>query len=142
MGYLADVAGAPISEEFSVPVALGDLAIMSVSVGVELVTTVPAASTSVRGVRVTVTSSDGASVVDVVGSAEFLQVNDGAVTIGYDAFVDPQALCLLRNNERVRVTAPEMDSNASPTGDLRIRVKAVRVRPLEGAVSGPIRLVS
>jgi len=142
LGSVADVAGASINEQFSLPAGLGDIAVLSVSVYVIQVATVPGAATVARGVRVTV-NSPSALGVDVVGVGEWMATSGSLAAFDeFAAFVDPDALCLVRQNELISVRSPEMDVNAAPTGDLTIQVKAVRVRPIEGVVRGPLRLVN
>jgi len=136
-----DVAIASIAEEFTAPTSLGDLAIMSVLPAITNIGTVPVAATMPRGVTVQVVSSDGATVVDYVGTSEwYASAGLAAAFTKAHAIVDPDALCLWRAGEVLVLEAPEMDAGA--TGDLVLLVKAVRVRPMEGTASGPIRLVS
>lgn len=137
-----DNAGATIAEDFTLPAGLGDVAIMSVTVGVFNITTAPTVPETPRGVQAFVLTPTS-QLVESIGVAPFVWIA-GATTVltRVSAFLDPDALVLMRQNETIRLLAPEMDVDASPTGDLELIVKAVRVRPIEGAVKGPLRLVN
>lgn len=137
----ADVAGAALSENISLPAGLGDVAIMSLTVRFTSVDVGPAAASSVpRGVRSMVLSADASTVLDVVGTAPVYLTYDVATTLQYQAFIDPDALVLWRQSELVDVAGPEMDSDATPTGDVIVWIKCVRVRPIEAPI-GPVQLV-
>lgn len=121
-------------ESFTSPPGVGDLAIMEVgATAFALATINPAAK---LGSWLDIRSADGATVVDILGTAEWLTVTSDEMR----AYWSPDPLVLWRQNEIITITGPELDTNASPTGDLRLFVKAVRVRPVEGA-PGPIQLV-
>jgi len=141
-GLLADVAGAPIGETFLLPAGLGDVAIMSLHAIAQTVDVGPAAASTVpRGLRFMVTSSDGSTYADPVGSAAWYLCFDNANSLLYQAVVDPDALVLWRQAERLTMNSPELDSDATPTGDLLVIAKVVRVRPIEEQAPGPVRLV-
>jgi len=90
-----------------------------------------------------VISSDGSSILDVIGVGEWLATGGTLAAFDrFETFIDPDALCLWRQAELVTIRSTEMDVNAAPTGDLSVAFKVVRVRPLEGTASGPVRLVS
>lgn len=135
-----DVAVASISEEFTSPVGIGDLAILSALVAITNIGTVPVTATMPRGVVVQNVAQDAATVVDYVGAGEFVATAGVAAAFTKaHAHIDPDALMLWRQGEILVVEAPEMDAGA--TGDLVFIVKCVRVRPIEAPARGPIRLV-
>jgi len=137
---VADAGGATLSEDILLPAGLGDVAILSVEIRVTSIDALKAAAALPAGARASIISSDAALTVDVIGSTAFLLTADGANALAGSAYLDPDALVLWRQSEILRVQTPELDSDATPTGDFSILIKAVRVRPIEGAVS-PIRLV-
>lgn len=138
---VADVAGGNLDESLSLPAGLGDVAILSVMVSITSIATVPVTATIPRGVSATITSADAASLVDVVGAAEWVATEGlAAAFTRARAFIDADALTLWRQGELLRLLGPEMDANASPTGDFAVHVKCVRVRPVALPV-GPIQLV-
>lgn len=138
----ADTAGAPMNENIRLPIGLSDVAIMSLHARASAVDVGPAAAYTVdAGLRAFVVSSDAATVVDPIGVAPWLLTFSQPTNLEYSAFIDPMALVLWRQNELVQVTAPELDSDATPTGDFNVFIKAVRVRPIEGVARGPMRLV-
>lgn len=140
-GSIDNTVGATLTEQFSLPAGIGDVAIMSVLVRMVNIATPPVAAATARGVEVVVIQSGSQSTLDIVGTAEWVAASgDGIAFTGVSAYVDPDALCLWRQNELLNIQTPEMDSNASPTGDLRVFAKCVRVRPIE-TVGGPIQLV-
>lgn len=138
-----NTAGATMSEQFTLPAGIGDVAILAISCNVVNIATVPGTATANRGVRAVILSPDGAAQVDIVGSAEWLAM--GGTLAAFDAFtasIDADALTLWRQTELLSFSSAEMDVNASPTGDFKARVKCVRVRPIEApAGQGPIQLV-
>jgi len=139
-GAPADTLGADFAEEFSLPPGLGDVAIMNVICIGSTIDSEPAANVFPAGVEARIVSSDGTSTVDVVGAAQWFQTAVTATAIRMTAYLDPDALVLWRQSELLSFRAPELDDDATPTGDFVAIVKAVRVRPIEGAI-GPIRLV-
>lgn len=136
-----NTVGAQIAENFTLPAGIGDVAILSVLARAVNIATVPGAATAPRGAEIVVVSQDGSTTADVVGVAEWLAVGGSLAAFDqFSAHVDPEALCLWRQGEQLRISSPEMDVNAAPTGDLRLFVKCVRVKPVE-APAGPIQLV-
>lgn len=129
-------SGAPISDTFSIPSGLGDVAIMCVELSVTTIDVLTADAQD--GARITIVA--GTSIVDLVGLAPFLTVSDTANALQRFALIVPDHLVLCRQGEVLSVVAPEQDTDATPTADWFIRVKAVRVRPKEG-VPSPLRLV-
>lgn len=138
---VADAAGASMVEDFTLPVGIGDVAIMSVHVLVTAVATAPLAGTVARGTQFVIRSPDGSSVVDLVGLAEWFQTADVAGAARFDAWCDPGALVLWRQGESLRLVSSEMDRDVAPTGDLNVRVKVVRVKPQLAAGRGSSQLV-
>lgn len=129
---VADAVTGAVNELFSLPAGFGDCAIMSAHFRATSVDVGPAAAASVpRGVRAMVISQDGSSVVDTVGTSPWYLTFDTATALQYQAELDPGALVLWRQGELLSVASPEMDSDATPTGDLQAYVKVVRVRLVE-----------
>lgn len=141
VGAVADVGAATLQESFTLPSGLGDIAVMSSIVSIVSIATVPVAATIDRGFRLVLVSPDATSIVDVLGIGQwFATSGDGAAFTRVDGIVDPDALMLWRQTDVLSLTSPEMDAGA--TGDLRIIIKAVRVRPIEAPMGqGPIQLV-
>jgi hypothetical protein len=137
-GAISNADGAQ-SNDFGLPAGLGDVAILSAEYKVTAITTLPTLGTLAAGFAIV--SQPGGQVVDLLGNAVFRQVYEGAAVIQISAFIDPDALTLWRQGEYLQVATPEMDTNATPTGDPVLRVKCVKVRPIEGAVKGPLQLV-
>lgn len=127
----ADVAGAALAESVALPVGLGDVAILSLHMRARTVDVGPATASSVpRGVRAFIVSPDLSTLLDVVGNAPWLLTGDTATNLEYWAAIDPDALTLWRTGELVSLASPEMDSDATPTGDVFVTIKCVRVRPV------------
>lgn len=142
LGSINDVLGATMTENFSLPAGLGDVAIMSLLVRGTNIATVPGAATAARGCEAVIVSPDQATIVDYVGTSEWMA--RGGTLAAFDSFsvsLDPDALTLWRQAELLVISSPEMDVNAAPTGDLRVYAKVVRVRPIEAPARGPVRLV-
>lgn len=136
-GSIVNVGGADVAELFSLPLGLGDVAIMEAIVVGSDIATVVAGSTN-PSVRIDILSPDGASAVDIVGVFRWWPIAVAAVA----AYVSPDPLVLWKQDERLRISSVEFDTNASPTGDLSITVKCVRVRPIEVSEQPrPLRLV-
>lgn len=132
---LNSVGGTFFLEQFTLPDGLGDVAIMEVGIaGFSLATVNPAAK---LGLWSDVRSSDGATIVDILGTAEWFQVSADEVR----SYLSPDPLVLLRQGELLSFVGPELDTNAAPTGDLRVLVKATRIRAVEQELKRPIRLV-
>lgn len=135
-GSIDNVGGADMNESFILPAGIGDLAFMEGIVqGITQATAI--ALSTVPAVHMDVLSSDGATIVDIMGVFRWYQEYSTNVA----AYISPDPLVLVRQSERIRILSPEIDSNVSPTADLRLVLKFVRVRPLEGTATGPIRLV-
>lgn len=141
-GTLADVGGAAMGETFLLPAGFGDCALMSVHAIVQTVDVGPVAAPTVpNGVRFMITNVDGSTYADPVGCAPWYRCFDGTNSVLYQAVVDPDALVLWKQGERLTMNAPELDSDATPTGDLVVIAKVVRVRPIESGIVQPIQLV-
>lgn len=138
----ANVLGAALSESFSLPPGLGDVALLNLEIRGHAIDVVSTGVTPVRGVRAFILSGDQAAVVDNVGVTPWILTQDGANALEIGAYLDPDALVLWRQNELLSITSPEMDTDATPTGDFQIFAKCVRVRPIEApAGQGPLQLV-
>lgn len=136
----ADVLGAPMSESFTVPAGLGDVAILSILGIASAVDAIPATNLFPAGLEATVGSVGGGALVDIVGVAAWHRVGDTATAQAFTCHIDPDALALWRQNELLSFRTVEVDSDATPTGDFTAYVKAVRVREPE-IMAGPIQLV-
>lgn len=136
----ADVAGAPVSETIRLPAGLGDVAIMNVLLRATTIDSIPAANIMPLGVEVLVFNRGGTQ-VDHVGVAAWYLVSDTATSQRMCAYLDPDALVLWRQDEILTVTSAELDDDATPTGDITVVIKAVRVRPIEAPASNNIQLV-
>lgn len=135
---VADVAGAAISESFLLPAGLGDVAIMcayaridNIDVLVDLTNLAAAAA---------IVTADSSTVVERLGPARWFETQDVANDLEAQCAWDPTALVLWRQSEILNITSSEIDTDATPLGDLRIFVKAVRVRPVASAPA-QVRLV-
>lgn len=134
-GSIVNTAGTDINEQFRAPAGLGDLAIMeAIATGLSLAT--PVAADTNPAAFVDILSSDAATVLDIVGVFRWFPVASTSVS----AYLSPDPLVLWREGELIRIVSPELDTNATPTGDMNLVVKAVRVRPQAGAVA-PMKLV-
>lgn len=122
---------------FAAPDGVGDLAIMEWSCVFASIATLMA-NPETAGVSSYIVSPGSSSVVDAAGGARFLR--DATATRLF-AFVQPDALVLWRQGELFGFNSPEVDTNATPTADLFVRIKCVRVRPIESSAPAPIRLV-
>lgn len=134
-GGVANATGVQ-ANDFSLPVGIGDVAIMSVDYRITGITTLPTITN--LGVLMTVVSQPSGQPVDIIGSAPFRQVYEGAAAIIVAAYLDPDALVLWRYGEYVQCATPIMDSGN--TGDIAVRFKCVRIRPVESAPM-PLQLV-
>jgi len=122
------------------PAGIGDVAIMEVMVEFSQIDVVKTAYAD-AGVAGFVQNAARDTTVDFIGNAKFTLKSDGANALGLSAYLSPDPLVLMRQDEVLLLQWPEVDTDATPTADVAVIVKAVRVRPLEGTVSGPIRLV-
>jgi len=139
-GAVADALGAALSENFALPPGLGDVALMNLEIRGHAIDVVSTGVTPVRGVRAFILSSDASAIVDNVGVEPWYLTQDAANALELGCYMDPDALVLWRQNELLSLTSPEMDTDATPTGDIQVFAKCVRVRPIESAI-GPVRLV-
>lgn len=129
------VGGTFFSEQFRLPVGEGDVAIMEMLVtGFSLATVVVLPADIATAISVL--SADALTVVDFVGVYPFYRVSSDEVR----AYASPDPLVLWRQGELLTVNGPELDINVTPTGDLNVTVKCVRVRPGEPS-RGAIQLV-
>lgn len=129
-----DVVGADFVEAFRLPAGLGDVAIMEIMLQTSALATKLASLVNVGGVAQITT---GSAVADIVGEMRWANFSVSQ----FEAYISPDPLVLWRQDEFLQLSGPELDTNAAPTGDLVVLAKVVRVRPLEGAAAGPIRLV-
>lgn len=135
-GQVLNVDGA-LAEFFTLPAGLGDVAIMEAEAAWSDILTAVALTVSLAA-RARVITASG-NVVDILGISEVKQVYDATQ---YGVYWSPDPLVLWRQDEQFAINSPEFDSNAAPTADLTVRIKAVRVRPTVGQEARrPIRLV-
>lgn len=130
-GTTADGVGADFSDTLVMPAGLGDVALMEMQVLIGGITT--AIDPANKGMRADVNTV--ASLVDIIGMAQIYST--GATRMG--AYFSPDPLVLVRQEERIGVTGPDLETTA--TGDAHYYVKCVRVRPKEEPAAGPVRLV-
>lgn len=137
VGSATNVDGV-IADQYTLPAGLGDVAIMWLeftAAAIDVAATITSVSVLAR-----IVSPDGATTVDIVGNGELRLINQTANALGMTATVDPDALVLWRQDEKLALFTAELDTDATPTADTQLRVKVVRVRPLE-APATPLQLV-
>lgn len=125
--------GADVADTLIIPANLGDVALMEMLIYDFAQAT--AVSTVELGAIAFIQSAAGNN-VDFVGTAKFHRISATASA----AYFQPDPLVLIKSGEVISLSFPELDSNASPTDDMLISVKLVRVRPQEVAAA-PLRLV-
>lgn len=132
-------AGADWSDTLHPPTTIGDLAIIEILISVETIATLVAPA--LLGCQANVVNTlGGNAVVDIIGSVRW----QNHQALRASCYFSPDPLVLLRQGEAISIQSPELDSNASPTGDVYYYVKCVRV-PMEAPAAparGPIQLVS
>lgn len=115
---------------------IGDLAVMEAMVQVTGITTMIADSVFAQlGMLAKILSQDGLTNIDIIGVEGFKKWSATAVA----AYFSPDPLVLWRSGELLTFEGADMDTGT--TGDLLYLVKCVRVREIEGAARGPVRLV-
>lgn len=122
------------SHSLTLPAGSNDLAIMEIAVFVDGMTTV-SANPELRGVYCDVIDQANA-VRDIVGVQRWTSFQ--ALSIG--TYFSPDPLVLWRQGESLRFLFGTVES-AGFTGDLAVRAKCVRVRPIETPSSRAVRLV-
>lgn len=138
----ADIMGAALAESFSLPAGFGDCAILNVEFRAWGIDVVSVGVTPVRGIRAYIQAAAGGKIVDNVGVAPWIVTQDTANAIELGCFIDPDALVLWQQDELLSITSPEMDTDATPTGELQIYAKVVHVRNVRGQeVKRPLKLV-
>lgn len=137
LGSMANLDG-QVSDFYALPPGLGDVAILWLEYRIVSIDVL--ATLGTLGVRAEIASSNQAAVVDILGDDLFKTVENGANALGIVANIVPDALTLWRQSEWLHIVHPEMDTDATPTGDAALRVKVVRVRPTVEARQ-PVRLV-
>lgn len=132
--FTASNVDGDVDDFLQLPAGLGDVAVIEVNVQVFPLATVRT-NPELAAVLARIVTASG--VVDIVGVENFqLYDNDGVA-----AYLSPDPLVLWRQDEYMRISWPELDTNAVPTGDTYVYVKAVRVRPIEAPASTQIQLV-
>lgn len=132
-----DGGGADFNDLWALPSGLGDVAVIEVLVNcVNFATMV--ASPELLGAELAVVSADTTTVLDIIGTERWSKISADRLSV----YFSPDPLVLVRQGETIRLRTPELDTNATPTADIDLYLKAVRVRPIEGAVRGPLRLVN
>lgn len=115
---------------------IGDLAVMEIMVIALGITTMIADAVFAQiGMLVKVLSADGLTNIDIVGVEGFKKNSATAVA----AYFSPDPLVLWRMGELLTFEGADLDTGT--TADFLYLVKAVRVRPIESAARGPVRLV-
>lgn len=111
------------------PPGVGHCAIMEVMVEVSGIATVRTAVED-AGIRGLIINAAGDIAVDFIGNAPWRLVNGAPAGAGWvNAYISPDPLVEWKEGEKLELFFPEIDVNATPTGDLRVYVKVVRVRP-------------
>lgn len=107
------------------PAQMSDVAIMEVVADAETLATIRV-NMELAGARLVVINQAN-KVVDFVGITRWsiIRVADAS------AYWSPDPLVLWRQGEKLALRFPELDINVTPTGDLRLTVKAVRVKVLQ-----------
>jgi len=136
-GQIANVDG-DIAVELSLPPGIGDLAIIEALLDVDSIATL-ATNIELQAIRWVITNAAGTT-VDIIGVTRWGQRE--ATTIAISTYVSPDPLVLWRQGEILNAKFREVDTNLTPTGDLGIVAKCVRVRPVPASDQpAPLRLV-
>lgn len=112
--------GADLDDEITLPPGLGDVAILEIIYDFTSIATMVAAPEEL-GAYARILSASG-NVVDFVSVGRFSKVSATEVT----AWLSPDPLVLWRQNESLKIAVAELDTNASPTGDVTVYIKASR----------------
>jgi len=128
------------ADTWTPPVGIGDLAVMEM---LYVVTAIDVLATlgSDLGCTAYVINAAGDTFVDIIGSVRFVKDGTGANALSVCAYFSPDPLVLVKQGERIYVTHGEVDTDATPTGDAALYVKAVRVNAQVSPKVGPIQLV-
>jgi len=127
--------GADSADSFVPPSGIGDIAIMEVQVAVTTAATM-VASINDWGLEGFIINAAGDTFVDLIGTGRWAKQGASSAC----AYLSPDPLVLCRQGEKIYLAIPEIDTNASPTGDIAVYVKAVRVQPAVTPAK-PIQLV-
>lgn len=129
---------APRADSYTPPAGIGDLAIMEMLYDVS---TIDVFATAIDlGIEAVVLNQAGDVVVDIIGVDRVRLVSNGANALRAAAYFSPDPLVLLRAGEKIHIVTPEFDTDATPTADSTLYVKAVRVQQPSGPAA-PIQLV-
>lgn len=132
-GQITDADGER-NDNYILPAGLGDVALMELMVDTGPLATV-APGFDLMGVRATIVGQSFNN--DIIGVERWTKIGASILSL----YISPDPLVLWRQTEPLQLQHPEMDTNAAPTGEIVVRVKVVRVRPIESPARGPIRLV-
>lgn len=132
----ADTAIADFGDFFLLPAGLGDVALIELYVEAVSLTAVPALAIPWMGVRAGIFGPDASFFVDIIGVQPWYRTTTATAVAAY---FSPDPLVLWRQNERLHLKGPDMDTGA--TGDLLVAAKVVRVRPLDPSTAQPLVLV-
>lgn len=125
------------NDDYLLPGGVGDVAVMRIEVIASAAATILAdASLANAGARAVIITAGGSAVVNLVALNEWMRTSATAMV----CHIVPDSLALWRQDERLRIGFPELDTNGVPTLDLSVMVQVVRVRPIE-TPAGPIQLV-
>jgi len=123
VGATANVVDGDYGEIYTLPAGFGDLFIERAFVTVSGIATL-ATTPELLGVAVSIVDA-ATSTLDWIGMARW----QAYLTAGVCAYFDlTRQNVLFRQNEQAVVQSREMDTNASPTGDLRLYVTGIRLR--------------
>lgn len=125
------------ADTWLLPVGIGDVALMEMMVEVASIATL-VGSVEMVGVQLMVLNAAADTVRDIAGVERW--VRTGAATIA--AYLSPDPLVLVRQDEKFLIRFGEVDTNVTPTGVLQIFAKVVRVKQVPAVeMIGGIQLV-
>lgn len=111
-----------ISQAFALPASFGDLLLLDALVVVSSVLTMRLTPED-GGVEIDVVTA-GALVADYVGVGRWHQVSVARLA----AYIDPDQLRFVRQDELIVVRFAEVDTNVAPTADLSVFLRVRRLR--------------
>lgn len=123
-GAVSNVDG-DVDAEFQLPAGFGDCALLEASAVVTSIATL-VALTNLSGPCFRLLDAPAGNIVDVAFEGKWTLFKAGAVVCR----ASPDQVQFWREQETLRVSFPEIDSNVSPTADLDVVVKVRRLRPM------------
>jgi len=123
-GAVSNIDG-DVNAEFELPAGFGDCALMEASAVVTSIATL-VALTNLAGPTFRLLDGPSGNIVDVAFTRRWNLMLADSVSCR----AGPDQVQFWREQETLRVSFPEIDSNAVPTADLNVAVKVRRLRPL------------